>query len=77
MTLNSLLTREVWLRSRESAGTRENEVVGRPTRLYTLMAVVLLRDGGMERSPAGPREEALPMRDDEREERGESPKIFR
>lgn len=77
VTLNSLLTTEVWVKSRDSPGTRENEAEDRPARLYRLRADALLWDTAMDRSPGEPRVEALPMREEETENRGESPKIFR
>lgn len=77
MTLNSLLTTEVCVKSRESAGTREKEADGRPTRLYKFRADALLRDAAMDRSPGEPRGEAVVMREEGTEDRRESPKIFR
>lgn len=76
MTLNSLLTTEVWVKSRESVGTREKEAEDRPTRLYAFREGALLRDAAMDRSPGEPRVEALLMREEEAENLGESPKIF-
>lgn len=76
MTFSSLLTTEVWPKSRESLGTKEKEVEERPTLLYRPMDVELLRDRAMDLRPEGPREEALLMREEETGNLGESPKIF-
>lgn len=77
MTLNSLLTTEVWVKSRESVGIREKEVEDRPTRLYRFREDALLRDAAMDLNPGEPRGEVLLMREEETENLGESPKIFR
>lgn len=71
MTLNSLFTTEVWVRSRDSAGLRVKDPEGRPTFRY--MLTVLLWDGGMARSP----EVARLIRLEDTDIRRESPKIFR
>lgn len=77
MTLSSLLATEVWDRSRESVGTRENVVVDPRTRLYMLREDALLRDTDMDLSTGEPRGEGLLMREEEAENLGESPKILR
>lgn len=77
MTLNSLLATEVWVKSRESVGTRAKGLEDRPTRLYAPMEDALLRDVAMDLNPGEPRPEVLLMREEETENLGESPKIFR
>lgn len=77
MILNSLLTTEVWLKSRESVGTAEKEVDGRPTRLYKARDDALVRAAAMDLSPGEIRGEALLMREEDAGNLGESPKTLR
>lgn len=77
MILNSLLTTDVWLKSRESVGTGEKEVDDRPARLYKVRDDALLRAAAMDLSPGESRGEALLMREEDTGNLGESPKTFR
>lgn len=77
ITLNSLLTTEVWDKSREAVGTVEKEVEVRPPRLYRVTEDALLRDAAMDRRLGEPRGDPPLMREEETGNLGESPKIFR
>lgn len=78
MTLNSLLTAVVWVKSRESVGTAEKEVADRPTRRYKVRDDAPLRAAPMDLSPGVTRGEAPLMRaEEDAANLGESPKIFR
>lgn len=75
ITLNSLLTTEVWVKSRDPAGTEAKEAEGRPSRRYILTEDAPLRTAVMDLSAGALREDPL-MREEDAGNLGESPKIF-
>lgn len=77
ITLNSLLTTEVWVRSRVSVGNGEKQVDERPARRYKVRDEALLRAAPRDLRPRETRGDALLTYNEEAGNLGESPKTFR